>query len=132
MGCNRILPTISSDIKQYHREYNIEKSFNYPKFVKMGDGSCLRLIIRDQCYYRDGGDWSVGYDNINGQLYSVNLYSKDMDHFTGHPLVEVTKEEWLNCNGEYATSDPYEEDRYEEYFEEYYQNYLKEPSFWKL
>ena len=70
-----------------------------PLFVQMGKASCLRWT--GMIYYRDGGDWSVGIRIEGGKLYTIS----DMDHMNGIELVEVTKEEWRESNGEYAPTD---------------------------
>ncbi len=69
-----------------------------PKFVTL-NGTALRL--KGKRYYRDGGDWSVGYKIIDDVLVSwahglglLGLHKK--------PLIEITEEEWRKDNGPYA------------------------------
>jgi hypothetical protein len=69
-----------------------------PKFVTL-NGTALRL--KGNRYYRDGGDWSVGYKIIDDVLVSwahglrlLGLHKK--------PLIEITEEEWRKDNGPYA------------------------------
>lgn len=69
-----------------------------PKFVTL-NGTALRL--KGNRYYRDGGDWSVGYKIIDEVLVSwahgmglLGLHKK--------PLIEITEEEWRKDNGQYA------------------------------
>ena len=78
-----------------------------PNFVMMmsssGSGTGLRLIVREgrrnlYGYYRDGGDWSCGYEEQNGELYS----SSHVPTINGFKLVPTTEEEWRISNGRYA------------------------------
>lgn len=69
-----------------------------PRFVKMKN-TALRLI--GEKYYRDGGDWSVGYKIIDGVLLS---WAEDMGMPWLHkqPLIEITEAEWRIDNAQYA------------------------------
>lgn len=71
-----------------------------PKFVKL-DNSALRL--KGEGYYRDGGDWSVGYKIIDGILLSW-LPKRSMPWLHKQPLIEITEDEWRKSNGEYASN----------------------------
>ena len=76
---------------------------NLPKFVKMGKGSCLRLVRQGpehMEYWRDGGAWGVSYIVKEGKLFSV-CYTK-MDWLHDVPLVPVSESVWRECNGVYA------------------------------
>ena len=69
-----------------------------PKYVKI-DRTALRL--KGDKYYRDAGQWSVGYKIIDGKLLSWHWRH-------GHPwlhrveLVECTEQEWRENNGGYG------------------------------
>lgn len=69
-----------------------------PKFVSL-NGSALRLIGKR--YYRDGGQWWVGYRFIEGKLMSVSI-KMDLSLIHNQPLIEITEEEWRKSNGRYA------------------------------
>ena len=70
-----------------------------PKFVEL-DGVALRLI--GDYYYRDGGEWTVGYKIIDDELLS---WYPNMGHNNLHrkPLKEITEKKWRKSNGKYAT-----------------------------
>lgn len=67
-----------------------------PKFVKL-DHSALRLVGNK--YYRDGGNWSVGYVFIENELFS---WIKGTPRLHKKPLIQITKEEWKKDNGQYT------------------------------
>ncbi len=85
-----------------------------PKFIfllrKDGtNGTSLRLVYNSE-YYRDGGQWSVGFKEVDGSLVTVS----DMPQLNGLQIKECTEEEWRKDNGEYAPKDPFWEDKSEE------------------
>jgi hypothetical protein len=69
-----------------------------PKYVRL-HGSELRL--RGDEYYKDGGHWYVGYKYVNDVLRSVDVYG--MPHLNNVPLIEITKQEWLDGNRGYTS-----------------------------
>ena len=69
-----------------------------PKFVKLNN-TALRLV--GEKYYRDGGEWSVGYKIIGGVLLSWAL-GMSMSWLHKQPLIEITEDEWRIDNGQYA------------------------------
>jgi hypothetical protein len=69
-----------------------------PKFVKLNN-TALRLI--GKTYYRDGGEWEVGYKIIDGVLLSW-FPKMGMPWLHKKPLIEITEEEWRIDNGQYA------------------------------
>lgn len=75
-----------------------------PKFVKLNN-TALRLTGNE--YYRDGGEWSVGYNVIDDKLVSWdhgNWYRDELPHLHNQPLIEITEAEWREDNGQYAPS----------------------------
>lgn len=72
-----------------------------PKFVKLNN-TALRLIGNE--YYRDGGQWSVGYKIIDGVLLSW-AWSMGDPQLHKKPLIKITEDEWRKDNGQYATTD---------------------------
>ncbi len=72
-----------------------------PKFVKLNH---VALRLRGKKYYRDGGQWGVGYKVIDGELISwvgrVRFNTTPWLHEV--PLIEITEEEWRKDNGQYA------------------------------
>lgn len=71
-----------------------------PKFVKLNN---IALRLTGEKYYRDGGKWSVDYKIIDGILLSWCPHS-GTSFLHNQPLIEITKEEWRQDNGEYAPS----------------------------
>ena len=69
-----------------------------PKFVKLNN-TALRLI--GDKYYRDGGEWEIGYKVINGVLLSW-AWGINTPWLHKKPLVKITEDEWRNDNGVYA------------------------------
>jgi hypothetical protein len=69
-----------------------------PKFVSL-NGTALRLQYNQ--YYRDAGEWGIGYRIIEGVLLSWCWGSK-MPWLHKQPLIEITEEEWRIDNGHYA------------------------------
>lgn len=66
-----------------------------PKFVWLKH-TAMRL--RGNHYWRDGGEWRVGYKIIDDVLISSTM----MRHINNIPLTECTEEEWRIDNGQYA------------------------------
>jgi len=81
-----------------------------PIFVMMTDPkgdkhiTALRLVGSE--YYRDGGDWSVGYKYIDRKLLSWH-WGYGMPWLHRAKLIEITEAEWRKDNGPYAPPDPY-------------------------
>ena len=69
-----------------------------PKFVKLNN-TALRL--KGESYFRDGGEWSIGYRIIDGVLLIWGC-GKTMPWLHKKPLVEITEDEWRKDNGHYA------------------------------
>ena len=69
-----------------------------PKFVKLNN-TALRLVGKK--YYRDGGEWSVGCEIIDGVLLSW-AWGMEIPWLHKQPLLEITEEEWRVDNGQYA------------------------------
>lgn len=89
-----------------HVEYKQEQlELELPKYIAFDGGPAMRL--RGDKYYRDAGNWSVGYKIIDGQLLSWNL-GGNIPHLHKRPLIPITKEEWKKCNGRYARDEPEE------------------------
>ena len=83
-----------------------------PKFVWMQDDKYkTALRLTEEGYYRDGGDWNVGYKWINNKLYSLCGYMPEISNI---PLIECTEEEWREDNGQYAPSLKESEDNEED------------------
>lgn len=70
---------------------------NPPKFVKLGNAA-LRLV--DNHYYRDGGNWSVGYRIIDGVLVSW-AWGMKMPWLHKKPLIEISEYQWRKDNAGY-------------------------------
>jgi hypothetical protein len=72
-----------------------------PKYVRLeNDTVCFRL--RGGFYYRDGGDWRIGYKiDENGVLRSKDFAGLPRQ-ILNIPFVEVTEDEWRKSNGIYA------------------------------
>ena len=79
-----------------------------PKFVKIND-TALRL--RGNSYYRDAGNWSVDYKVIDGVLVSWYWTPRKL-WLHRKPLIEITKEEWVVSNGEFAPKHILEENEH--------------------
>jgi hypothetical protein len=69
-----------------------------PKFVKLNN-TALRLVGKK--YYRDGGEWSVGYKIIDGVLLSW-AWGMTMPWLHKQPLIGITEDEWRIDNRQYA------------------------------
>jgi len=69
-----------------------------PKFVKLNN---IALRLRNKEYYRDGGEWAVGYKMVDGVLLSW-AWGKGAPQLHKKPLIEITEEEWRVDNGKYA------------------------------
>lgn len=70
-----------------------------PKYVKIGK-TVLRLkkdVYGHYKYYRDAGDWSVGYKIKNSKLFSTSLF----ETLDNKRLVTTTKKMWENDNRGY-------------------------------
>lgn len=82
-----------------------------PKFIngKEKNISCLRLVKsqfgKHLRYYRDGGDWEIGFYLKDGRLYLKSLRS-ELKHFDNVEVVGVSEEEWRKCNWGYAPKNP--------------------------
>ena len=73
-----------------------------PSFVKILEGSCLRLVRHESEfveYWRDGGSWGVNYQIKDGKLLSVH---RSMPHLNNIELKPVSESECRKCNGRYA------------------------------
>lgn len=81
-----------------------KQNFIYPQFVSMGESNALRLKYDGHryYYYRDGGDWFIGFKfNKDGSLVSsTTIVSLD-----NIKLTPITREEWENCNGCYTPTE---------------------------
>jgi hypothetical protein len=75
-----------------------------PRFVTM-KAVALRLINQNGkwCYYRDGGDWSVGIKIEDKKIFTSSGISTSMN---GVELTPITEEAWRKCNGQYAPKYP--------------------------
>lgn len=65
-----------------------------PLYVRV-QRTALRLV-EGKSYYRDAGQWHVGFKLVGGQLV-VN--EPGQAHLHGQPLIEITQEEWAKDNG---------------------------------
>ena len=69
-----------------------------PKYVKLEDsGTAFRL--RGDLYYRDGGNWHLGYKFVDGEFLS---WMPRMRRLHRIKLIEITKEEWELDNRGYV------------------------------
>lgn len=68
---------------------------NLPKYVMMGH---VALRLRGDKYYRDGGDWEVGYKEVEGRLLSTSP-NADLNNVE---LIETNETEWREDNGQYV------------------------------
>jgi hypothetical protein len=73
-----------------------------PDYVMMGGRTALRR--RGKEYYRDAGDWEVGYKWLRDKLFSVNLYGNRHPQLNDVELTPCTEEEWRNDNQGYVDS----------------------------
>ena len=71
----------------------------HAKIKTLGHHVCLRLIKTEQIYYRDSGDWGIGFEFKDGKLVTKDIYSGEKPWLVGLELTEVTKNEWTECNG---------------------------------
>lgn len=78
-------------------DYQTDPGFKLPKYVRMGH-TAMRLS--GDRYYRDAGDWGVGFRVVGGVLVSwVNGSTDGGIH--NNPLIEITEEEWREDNQGY-------------------------------
>lgn len=78
--------------RQTKRDSETIDGSRYPTFVKL-KSSCLRLRYGNK-YWRDNGNWSVGFRVEEGRLFSVS----DMDHLDNIELIRITRDEWQRDN----------------------------------
>jgi hypothetical protein len=91
-----------------------KKQPNYVRII-LKDGyesSCLRLVENDnefhgypdKYYYRDAGDWGVGFKIVDNKLISDSkiLYGNQHLQLHNKDLIPVTKKEWKKCNKGYV------------------------------
>jgi hypothetical protein len=80
---------------------------NIPKYVKIDNSKDNRVnalrLIGDR-YYRDGGDWYVGYRVIDGKLLSW-CWGLGLRNLHRQILIEITEEECCISNGIYASKE---------------------------
>ena len=73
----------------------------YVKMIKKGDTfsfyCCLKLQDDKKGYWRDSGDWGVGFKIIKGKLISVDV-TKRHPQLGGNELVKCSELEWQNDN----------------------------------
>ena len=91
---NNIIEPTDLDIPIDNIEYAIP--INPPKFVKL---DTIALRLRGNEYYRDGGQYGIGFKLIDGILMS---WYPSWKHLHKKELIEITKEEWEKSNGQYA------------------------------
>lgn len=56
-------------------------------------------------YYRDGGEWAISFKIENNKLIS-KAYNSNTKHLANLLIVECSKEDWKEDNGEYAIENP--------------------------
>jgi len=88
---------LTTPVKTVDKEEGDYWTWKPPKYVKLNI-SALRL--RGDVYYRDAGQWEVGYKFIDGELVS---WYPNMGHPELHrqPLIKITEEEYKNDNKGY-------------------------------
>lgn len=75
--------------------------FKLPKYVRLeNDTTCFRL--RGGYYYRDGGDWRIGYKICEDGILRSKDFAGLPSQILNIPFIEVTEEEWRKSNGIYA------------------------------
>lgn len=65
-----------------------------PPFVKIKG---IEMRLTHSTYYRDTGDWHIGFKIVDGKLYSWT----DNKHLDCCKIEEITKEEYIQANKDY-------------------------------
>lgn len=73
----------------------MEKKYSPPQYVSI-HGVSLRLD--GDRYFRDAGNWYIGYKVVHGVLISCRADQKHLDEI---PLIEISKSEWEKENKAY-------------------------------
>jgi len=76
--------------------YFIDLDRDYPPFVKLKNGSCLRHKNNGE-YYKDAGNWEIDSQWLDGKLFSIS----NIESLNGLELIEITGEEWKKDNKGY-------------------------------
>lgn len=69
-----------------------------PKYAMVGN---TEMRLKNNRYYRDAGNWDIGFKEVNGKLVTKSLYGMGMSHMRGLLITEITKEEYMFANKEY-------------------------------
>jgi hypothetical protein len=72
---------------------------NLPKFVRLNH-TAFRLV--GNRYYRDAGDWWIGYKVIGGKLFSDIIFISELNNL---PLISISREEYFEDNKGYIPDD---------------------------
>jgi len=96
---------------------------NLPLYVWMGkNNTALRLLCDEtnkkyhtsyHCerynglYYRDGGDWAVGYKVVGRELHTADFYNGEHPLLVDNKLTPCTEEEWFKDNEPYVDRNGY-------------------------
>lgn len=90
-GKNELLnEMVKLEIACANEIFNRNVPVSLPPYVKLGS-SALRYDEVFNNYYRDAGDWSVGYIVVDNKLLS----NSNIPHLHRQPLIEITYDEWL-------------------------------------
>lgn len=74
------------------------ESKKLPQYVTLGEGG-TEMRLKDGGYWRDAGQWGVGYKWVDGKLFSVFSQGDSLDN---QPLIEITKQQWREGNKGYV------------------------------
>jgi|GEM_PF-5863641 len=81
-------------------------SQDFPEYVTVGvHGVALRysgIYKGHHRYWRDAGAWRVGAKWRDGQLVADSFGDPMVSHLDGVPLIETTREVYLECNAGYV------------------------------
>jgi len=80
-----------------------KSNLNPPKYIRLGGSTEMVLREEENIYWRDAGQWGIGYKWDGGLLLSdsSNL-GKDFKYLNNLPITEITEKEWCNGNGRYV------------------------------